>query len=74
MNESDGSISLWFGTNTDVCQQRAAAAERELLLQAERAARTEAERVAHEGRFNGRGCLCLSRYAYRSCRDGLSIL
>jgi PAS domain S-box-containing protein len=43
--DSSGRIVHWFGTNTDVTEQRAFAEEREQLLAAERAARSEAERV-----------------------------
>jgi PAS domain S-box-containing protein len=42
---ADGRIVLWFGTNTDVTEQRQIAEERQQLLDAERAARAEAERV-----------------------------
>lgn len=40
---ANGAVVKWVGTNTDVSQQRAAVAEREKLLIAERAARTAAE-------------------------------
>ncbi|HEX4415311.1 MAG TPA: PAS domain S-box protein [Lacipirellulaceae bacterium] len=43
--DTSGKITVWFGTNTDVTQQREFAEEREQLLEAERAARSEAERV-----------------------------
>ncbi len=43
--DSAGQITVWFGTNTDVTDQRQFAEEREQLLEAERAARSEAERV-----------------------------
>ncbi len=43
--DSSDKIAAWFGTNTDISQQREFAAERERLLDAERAARSEAERV-----------------------------
>ena len=43
--DSSGKITVWFGTNTDITQQREFAEERERLLAAERAARSEAERV-----------------------------
>jgi PAS domain S-box-containing protein len=38
-------ITMWFGTNTDVTDQRKLADDREELLSAERAARSEAERI-----------------------------
>jgi PAS domain S-box-containing protein len=41
----DGRIAHWFGTCTDVQQQKEISAEREQLLAGERAARGEAERV-----------------------------
>ncbi len=44
----DGQVLRWFGTNTDVTEQRALEAERERLLDAERAARAEAERAGAE--------------------------
>lgn len=43
--DSAGQITYWFGTNTDVTEQRDLMAERENLLNAERAARAESERV-----------------------------
>ncbi len=43
--DGDGNITVWFGTNTDVTEQREFADEREQLLAAERAARSEAERM-----------------------------
>jgi PAS domain S-box-containing protein len=45
LRDNDGKILLWFGTNTDVTDQRRLAQERESLLVSERAAREEAERV-----------------------------
>jgi PAS domain S-box-containing protein len=45
IRDSDGRITMWFGTNTDVTEHRQLAEDREELLAAERAARTEAERV-----------------------------
>src|SRR3954469_5725196 len=45
IHDSDGRITMWFGTNTDVTEHRQLAEDREELLAAERAARTEAERV-----------------------------
>ena len=43
--DDSGKITVWFGTNTDITEQRQFAEEREQLLAAERAARSEAERV-----------------------------
>lgn len=43
IRDGEGQVERWFGTNTDVTEQREAAAERERLLGAERAARDEAE-------------------------------
>jgi signal transduction histidine kinase/ActR/RegA family two-component response regulator len=43
--DNSGKITIWFGTNTDVTEQRELVEEREHLLAAERAARSEAERV-----------------------------
>ena len=43
--DADGNISVWFGTNTDITEHRQFTEEREHLLAAERAARSEAERV-----------------------------
>jgi signal transduction histidine kinase/ActR/RegA family two-component response regulator len=42
----DGQISLWFGTNTDIEDQRRIAEERARLFEAERVARIEAERAS----------------------------
>ncbi|MDB5336011.1 MAG: todS 3 [Planctomycetaceae bacterium] len=39
-------IILWFGTNTDITEERQRGEERQLLLESERAARKEAERVS----------------------------
>jgi PAS domain S-box-containing protein len=38
IRDADGHISLWFGTNTDITEDRQAAAERERLLEEVRAA------------------------------------
>jgi hypothetical protein len=46
MKDAQGKVVFWFGTNTDISEQRQLAEERANLLQAERAARAEAERVA----------------------------
>jgi len=46
LRDSDGQILLWFGTNTDVTEQRRLSEEREALLAGERAARAEAERIS----------------------------
>ena len=40
-----GQITLWFGTNTDITEERNKAEERERLLESERAARAESERA-----------------------------
>ncbi len=47
VRDADGEVTRWFGTNTDLTAERAAAAERERLLAASEAARrgAEAERV-----------------------------
>ncbi len=45
IRDGAGHITMWFGTNTDVTDQRRLADDREELLSAERAARTEAERI-----------------------------
>jgi hypothetical protein len=41
-----GNLLFWFGTNTDITEQRRRADERHTLLESERAARQEAERVS----------------------------
>ncbi|HVT89055.1 MAG TPA: ATP-binding protein, partial [Tepidisphaeraceae bacterium] len=43
---ADGEITLWFGTNTDITDQRNLAREREELLSAERAARAQVEHIS----------------------------
>jgi PAS domain S-box-containing protein len=43
IRDQAGHIVRWFGTNTDVTEQRSAEEERALLLKAEHAARTDAE-------------------------------
>jgi PAS domain S-box-containing protein len=43
IRDAHGAIVRWFGTNTDITDQLEAAAERERLLERERAAREEAE-------------------------------
>ncbi len=43
--DSAGKIRLWFGTNTDVTDERNRADERQHLLESEQAARREAERA-----------------------------
>ncbi len=45
LRDGEGRIVLWFGTNTDITDQRRLAEERGLLLENERAARAEAEHV-----------------------------
>ncbi len=44
--DAEGKIVYWFGTNTDITEQQNLVRDREELLDAERAARTEAERVS----------------------------
>jgi len=44
LRDEAGQVVQWFGTNTDVTEQRRAAEERERLLAGERAARAESER------------------------------
>ncbi len=44
--DSNGAIQLWFGTNTDVTEDRERAVERQRLLESEQSARREAERVS----------------------------
>jgi signal transduction histidine kinase/ActR/RegA family two-component response regulator len=46
LRDKNGEIQIWFGTNTDVTEQRRLAEERKELLEGERAARTEAERAS----------------------------
>jgi PAS domain S-box-containing protein len=41
-----GELALWFGTNTDVSEQRHLIEERQRLLESERAARSAAERAS----------------------------
>ena len=43
LRDSQGRIVRWFGTNTDVDEQRRASKEREQLLESEQQARTQAE-------------------------------
>ncbi|MDQ6788451.1 MAG: PAS domain-containing protein [Acidobacteriota bacterium] len=43
LRDSQNRIVRWFGTNTDIDDQRSAAKERERLLESEQAARAEAE-------------------------------
>ncbi|RIK84143.1 MAG: hypothetical protein DCC67_05230 [Planctomycetota bacterium] len=45
LKDAAGNALLWFGTNTDVTEQRRAAEERERLLQAEQRARADAEQA-----------------------------
>jgi PAS domain S-box-containing protein len=45
-NES-GQIQFWFGTNTDITEERDRAEARQKLLETEQAARAEAERVSY---------------------------
>ncbi len=44
--DSDGNVLLWFGTHTDVTEERRQAENRQQLLETEQAARREAERVS----------------------------
>jgi hypothetical protein len=44
--DASGNILFWFGTNTDITEQQRRAEERRQLLEIERAARQEAERVS----------------------------
>ena len=46
LHDADGEVSLWFGSNTDITEQREHADERHRLLESERAARTSAERAS----------------------------
>jgi PAS domain S-box-containing protein len=46
MKDPQGKVVFWFGTNTDISEQRQLAEERAKLLEAERIARSEAERIA----------------------------
>ena len=41
-----GKVTLWFGTNTDITEERKRAEERDALLQSEQAARLEVERAS----------------------------
>ena len=50
LRDEAGQVVQWFGTNTDVTEQRRAAEERERLLAGERAARSEAETLVKIGR------------------------
>jgi hypothetical protein len=45
--DRSNNILFWFGTNTDITEERRQAEERRQLLESERAARQEAERVSH---------------------------
>jgi hypothetical protein len=45
MKDTQGQVVLWFGTNTDISEQRRLAQERAALLEREQAARIEAERI-----------------------------
>ena len=44
--DSDGKIQLWFGTNTDITEQRQLAEQRDALLASERVARASAEHTS----------------------------
>ena len=43
--DATGTVTLWFGTNTDITEERNKAEERERLLASERRARAESERA-----------------------------
>ena len=43
--DATGKVTLWFGTNTDITEERNKAEERERLLDSERSARAESERA-----------------------------
>ncbi|MBC7784549.1 MAG: response regulator [Burkholderiales bacterium] len=45
LRDAAGNITFWFGTNTDIEEQRRITEERTTLLESERAARAEAERA-----------------------------
>lgn len=45
LRRDDGTIQLWFGTNTDITDQRELIEQRDRLLDSERAARVTAERA-----------------------------
>ncbi len=44
--DDDGKVRVWFGSNTDITEQREYAEERRRLLDSERAARSNAERAS----------------------------
>jgi PAS domain S-box-containing protein len=44
--DASGNITLWFGTNTDITEAREKTKERQQLLESERAARQELERLS----------------------------
>jgi len=46
LRDAAGKITLWFGSNTDITEQRENAEERHRLLESERAARSSAERAS----------------------------
>ncbi len=46
LRDEEGRVVLWFGTNTDITEQRAYGEERQRLLESERAARSNAERAS----------------------------
>ncbi|HMN96229.1 MAG TPA: ATP-binding protein [Phycisphaerales bacterium] len=46
LRSPDGTIVRWFGTSTDIDDEKRLSEEREALLESERAARTEAERAS----------------------------
>ncbi len=46
LRDEEGNITVWFGSNTDITEQRESAEERRRLLESERAARSQAERAS----------------------------
>jgi len=46
LRDAFGKVTLWFGSNTDITEQRESAEERHRLLESERAARSNAERAS----------------------------
>ncbi|MGH8091999.1 MAG: hybrid sensor histidine kinase/response regulator [Chthoniobacterales bacterium] len=46
LSDAEGNVTLWFGSNTDVTEQRDHAEERHRLLESERAARSKAEHAS----------------------------
>jgi PAS domain S-box-containing protein len=46
LRDGDGKVAFWFGSNTDITEQRMHGEERQRLLESERAARSEADRAS----------------------------